>query len=145
MADDLRRAAFLGGVKGHGAYDTAEEAERASRMMPALLGTHQPGWIGDQLAADLPEGFALTLANTPQSAERSPPERFVRAAAARRVGATDQTANGDVSAVLSTAEPADEELTAQFVLRFPAGHDLPWAPSPSDDDRQCRARRSHGS
>ncbi|WP_327301814.1 DUF2267 domain-containing protein [Streptomyces goshikiensis] len=114
----LRREAFLDRVKERGEYDTAEEAERAARVVLALLGAHLIGRVRAQLAARLPEGFALILLNPLRSAEPLPPERFVRATAAWVEGATEQTAMWDVSAVLSTV--AD---TA--------------APSPSDEIREC--------
>lgn len=71
----LRREAFLDRVKERGEYDTAEEAERAARVVLALLGAHLIGRVRAQLAARLPEGFALILLNPLQSAEPlfSPP------------------------------------------------------------------------
>ncbi|MGW4519318.1 DUF2267 domain-containing protein [Streptomyces sp. NPDC004393] len=86
----LRREAFLGHVKERGKYDTTEEAERAARVVLALLGAHLVGDVRAQLAARLPEAFALILLNPLQSAEPLPPERFVRATAAWIEGATDR-------------------------------------------------------
>ncbi|MFB6812745.1 DUF2267 domain-containing protein [Streptomyces sp. NPDC056387] len=121
----LRREAFLGHVKERGEYDTAEEAERATRVVLALLGAHLVGEARARLAARLPEGFALILLNPLQSAEPLPPERFVRATAAWIEGATEQTAAWDVSAVLSTvADAAGEDLLGQMLLQLPAGYDL---------------------
>lgn len=121
----LRREAFLDRVKERGEYDTAEEAERAARVVLALLGAHLIGRVRAQLAARPPEGFALILLNPLQSAEPLPPERFVRATAAWIEGATEQTATWDVSAVLSTvADTAGEDLTEQILLQLPVGYDL---------------------
>ncbi|MDT0473431.1 DUF2267 domain-containing protein [Streptomyces griseoviridis] len=121
----LRREAFLGHVRERGEYGTAEEAERAARVVLALLGAHLVGEVRAQLAARLPEGFALILLNPLQSAEPLSPERFVRATAAWIEGATEQTATWDVSAVLSTvADAAGDDLTGQILLQLPAGYDL---------------------
>ncbi|MEU6986508.1 DUF2267 domain-containing protein [Streptomyces sp. NPDC046324] len=121
----LRREAFLDHVKERGEYGTSEEAERAARVVLALLGAHLVGEVRAQLAARLPEGFALILLNPLQSAEPLSPERFVRAVAAWIEGATEQTASWDVSAVLSTvADAAGDDLLGQTLLQLPAGYDL---------------------
>ncbi|WP_406192100.1 MULTISPECIES: DUF2267 domain-containing protein [unclassified Streptomyces] len=121
----LRCEAFLDRVKERGEYDSAEEAERSARVVLALLGAHLVGDVRAQLAARLPEEFALILLNPLQSAEPLPPERFVRATAAWIEGATEQTAAWDVSAVLSTvADAAGEDLLGQILLQLPVGYDL---------------------
>ncbi|MYV42076.1 DUF2267 domain-containing protein [Streptomyces sp. SID1328] len=121
----VRREAFLDQVKERGEYGTLQEAERAARVVLALLGAHLVGEIRAQLAARLPEGFALILLNPLQSAEPLSPERFVRATAAWIEGATEHTAAWDVSAVLSTvADAADDDLLGQILLQLPAGYDL---------------------
>ncbi|MEU1597993.1 DUF2267 domain-containing protein [Streptomyces sp. NPDC005708] len=121
----LRREAFLEQVKERGEYNSLQETERAARVVLALLGAHLVGEVRAQLAARLPEGFALILLNPLQSAEPLPPERFVRATAAWIEGATEQTAAWDVSAVLSTvADAAGDDLLGQILLQLPAGYDL---------------------
>ncbi|MFD7296468.1 DUF2267 domain-containing protein [Streptomyces sp. NPDC059897] len=121
----MRREAFLDHVKERGDYDTLEEAERAARVVLALLGAHLVGEVRAQLAARLPEGFALILLNPLQSAEPLSPERFVRATAAWIEGATKRTAAWDVSAVLSTAaDAAGDDLLDEILLQLPAGYDL---------------------
>ncbi|MEU9923274.1 DUF2267 domain-containing protein [Streptomyces griseoluteus] len=121
----VRREAFLDQVKERGEYGTLQEADRAARVVLALLGAHLVGEIRAQLAARLPEGFALILLNPLQSAEPLSPERFVRATAAWIEGATEHTAAWDVSAVLSTvADAADDDLLEQILLQLPEGYDL---------------------
>ncbi|EFL24496.1 conserved hypothetical protein [Streptomyces himastatinicus ATCC 53653] len=121
----VRREAFLDHVKERGEYDTPQEAERAARVVLALLGAHLVGEVRAQLAARLPEGFALILLNPLQSAEPLTPERFVRATAAWIEGATEQTAAWDVSAVLSTvADSAGDDLLSEILLQLPVGYDL---------------------
>ncbi|MDF3149335.1 MULTISPECIES: DUF2267 domain-containing protein [unclassified Streptomyces] len=121
----LRWEAFLDRVTERGEYDSRQEAERAARVVLALLGAHLVGDVRAQLAARLPEDFALILLNPLQSAEPLSPERFVRATAVWIEGATEQTATWDVGAVLSTvADAADEDLLKQILLQLPAGYDL---------------------
>ncbi|MFC5219631.1 MULTISPECIES: DUF2267 domain-containing protein [Streptomyces] len=121
----VRWEAFLDQVTERGEYGSRREAERAARVVLALLGAHLVGEVRAQLAARLPEGFALILLNPLQSAEPLSPERFVRATAAWIEGATEQTAAWDVSAVLSTvADAAGEDLLGQILLQLPAGYDL---------------------
>ncbi|WP_030691508.1 DUF2267 domain-containing protein [Streptomyces globisporus] len=121
----VRREAFLDQVKERGTYDTVREAERAARVVLALLGAHLVGEVRARLAARLPEGFALILLNPLQSAEPLSPERFVRATAAWIEGATERTAAWDVGAVLSTvADAAGDDLLQEVLLQLPAGYDL---------------------
>ncbi|MEW1751583.1 DUF2267 domain-containing protein [Streptomyces angustmyceticus] len=121
----LRWEAFLDHVKERGEYGSHQEAERAARVVLALLGAHLVGEVRAQLATRLPEAFALVLLNPLQSAEPLSPERFVRATAAWIEGATETTAAWDVSAVLSTvADAAGDALLEQVLLQLPAGYDL---------------------
>ncbi|MGD6755893.1 DUF2267 domain-containing protein [Streptomyces sp. BH105] len=121
----MRREAFLDNVKERGDYDTHQEADRAARVVLALLGAHLVGEVRAQLAARVPEEFALILLNPLHSAEPLSPERFVRATAAWIEGATEQTAAWDVSAVLSTAaDAAGDALLDEILLQLPAGYDL---------------------
>lgn len=121
----MRWEAFLDQVKERGAYESTEEAERATRTVLALLGAHLVGEVRADLAARLPEDLALVLLSPLQAREPLSPERFVRATAAWIEGATERTAAWDVSAVLSVAaEAAGEELTGHILLQLPAGYDL---------------------
>ncbi|MEU0399734.1 DUF2267 domain-containing protein [Streptomyces sp. NPDC006197] len=121
----VRREAFLDQVKERGTYDTVQEAERAARVVLALLGAHLVGEVRARLAARLPEAFALILLNPLQSAEPLSPERFVRATAAWIEGATERTAAWDVGAVLSTvADAAGDGLLKEVLLQLPEGYDL---------------------
>ena len=127
MAADvtLRWEVFLDQVKERGEYDSRQEAERAARVVLALLGAHLVGQVRAQLAARLPEDLAVILLNPLQSAEPLTPERFVRATAAWIEETTEQTAAWDVSAVLSTvADAAGDNLLQQILLQLPTGYDL---------------------
>ncbi|WP_395571806.1 DUF2267 domain-containing protein [Streptomyces sp. BK79] len=117
--------AFLDRVQERGEYETRAEADRAARTVLALLGAHLVGEVRAELAARLPETFALILLNPLQAAEPLSAERFVRATAAWIEGATEQTAAWDVGAVFSvTADAAGEALTRQILLQLPPGYDL---------------------
>ncbi|WP_438490677.1 DUF2267 domain-containing protein [Streptomyces sp. S186] len=121
----VRWEEFLERVRERGEYDTRHEAERAARVVLALLGAHVVGEERSALAARLPETFALILLNPLPAAEPLTPERFVRATAAWIEGATEETAKWDVGAVLSTvAEAAGEDLTRRLLLQLPVGYDL---------------------
>lgn len=65
----MRREAFLGNVQERGEYQTLDEAERAARVVLALLGAHLVGTVRAELAARLPETYALILLNPLQAAE----------------------------------------------------------------------------
>ncbi|MFC7816913.1 MULTISPECIES: DUF2267 domain-containing protein [unclassified Streptomyces] len=116
---------FLDQVQERGEYTTRVEADRAARTVLGLLGAHLVGQVRAELAARLPETFALILLNPLQAAEPLSAERFVRATAAWIEGATEQTAAWDVGAVLSvTADAAGEDLTRRVLLQLPPGYDL---------------------
>ncbi|WP_354644760.1 DUF2267 domain-containing protein [Kitasatospora camelliae] len=121
----LRWEAFLDRVQERGEYDTAEEAERAARVVLALLGAHLVGQVRAELAARLPEALALVLLNPLQAAEPLTPDRFVRATAAWIEGATEQTAPWDIGAVLSiVADAAGDQLMDRILFQLPPGYDL---------------------
>ncbi len=121
----LRWEAFLEEVRERGEYDTPQEAERAARVILALLGAHLVGDVRSELAARLPETMALILLNPLQAAEPLSPKRFVRATAAWIEGATEKTAVWDIGAVLSTvADAAGDDLMEQILLQLPPGYDL---------------------
>jgi uncharacterized protein (DUF2267 family) len=121
----MRWDAFLAAVQERGEYSSREEAERAGRVVLGLLGAHLVGSERAELAARLPETYALVLLNPLPAPEPLSPERFVRATAAWIEGATEETAKWDVSAVLSVvADAADEELMGRVLLQLPPGYDL---------------------
>lgn len=121
----MRWTAFLAHVRERGEYATPEEAERSARTVLALLGAHLVGEVRAELAARLPETFAVILLNPLRATEPLSPERFVRATGAWIEGAGEQTATWDVSAVLSVAaDAAGEELTRRILLQLPPGYDL---------------------
>ncbi|OEJ62111.1 hypothetical protein BGM19_32865 [Streptomyces agglomeratus] len=117
--------AFLSAVQERGQYSSRQEAERATRVVIALLGAHVVGSERSELAARLPETCALLLLNPLPAAEPLGPQRFVRATAAWIEGAREETAKWDVSAVLSVvADAADDELMRRVLLQLPPGYDL---------------------
>ncbi|MGK5632746.1 DUF2267 domain-containing protein [Streptomyces sp. URMC 123] len=117
--------AFLAAVRERGEYPSRDEAERASRVVLALLGAHLVGGVRSELAARLPETLALVLLNPLQAHEPLSPERFIRATAAWIEGATEKTATWDVSAVLSVvADTAGEDLMDRVLFQLPDGYDL---------------------
>ncbi|MDQ0305844.1 uncharacterized protein (DUF2267 family) [Kitasatospora herbaricolor] len=121
----MRWEAFLDEVRERGAYDDPRDAERAGRVVLALLGAHLVGEVRAHLAARLPETLALVLLNPLQAAEPLSPDRFVRATATWIEGATEQSALWDIGAVLSTtADAAGDDLTRQILLQLPPGYDL---------------------
>jgi uncharacterized protein (DUF2267 family) len=116
---------FLAAVQERGEYPSLREAERAARVVLALLGAHLVGQVRAELADRLPEAFALVLLNPLQAHEPLSQERFVRATAAWIEGATEQTAIWDVSAVLSVvADAAGEDLLNHMLFQLPPGYDL---------------------
>ncbi|GAA2651558.1 MULTISPECIES: DUF2267 domain-containing protein [Streptomyces] len=121
----IRRETFLAHVQERGEYETTEEADRVSRVVLALLGAHLVGTVRAELAARLPETYALILLNPLQASEPLSPDRFVRATAAWIEGATEKTALWDIGAVLSTAAAAaGNTLTRDVLLQLPPGYDL---------------------
>lgn len=121
----MRWEAFLKAVQERGEYPTRAEAERAARVVLALLGAHLVGEERNELAARLPETYALILLNPLRAAEPLGPDRFVRATAAWIDGATEETATWDTSAVLSVvADAAGDELMRRVLLQLPPGYDL---------------------
>lgn len=128
----VQRTAFLDQVQERGEYRTRAEAERAARVVLALLGAHLAGSVRAELAARLPETYALILLAPLQAAEPLSPERFVRATAAWIEGATERTALWDIGAVLSAvAAAAGETLTREVLLQLPPGYDLLFGRLPS--------------
>ncbi len=117
--------AFLEAVQERGEYPSPAEAERASRVVLALLGAHLVGDARAELAARLPDPLAPILLNPLQAHEPLPTERFIRAAAAWIEGATERTATWDVSAVLSVvSDLAGDDLMNQILFQLPPGYDL---------------------
>ncbi|MEU3777360.1 DUF2267 domain-containing protein [Streptomyces sp. NPDC032472] len=121
----IRQEAFVDHVRERGEYRSQAEAERAARVVLALLGAHLVGTVRAELAARLPETYALILLNPLQAAEPLSPERFVRATAAWIEGATEKTALWDIGAVLSAvAAAAGDDLMREILLQLPPGYDL---------------------
>ncbi|MEU4094489.1 DUF2267 domain-containing protein [Streptomyces sp. NPDC026673] len=121
----MRTEAFLARVQERGEYPTPQEADRAARVVLGLLGAHVVGEERAELAARLPETYALILLNPLQAVEPLDAERFVRATATWIDGASEQTARWDVGAVLSVAaDEAGPDLLRRLLLQLPPGYDL---------------------
>lgn len=117
----MRFETFMERVIDRGEYRSQDEADRAARVVLALLGAHLIGRTRAQLAALLPETFALILLNPLPAAQPLNAERFVRATAAWIEGASEATALWDIGAVLSVvADLAGPDLMAQVLLQLPA-------------------------
>lgn len=115
---------FIDDIQERGEYTTPQEAERAARVVLALLGAHLVGDVRARLAARLPAALADILLNPLPATEPLSPDRFVRATAAWIEGATEQTALWDIGAVLSTtADAAGRDLMHDVVLQLPPGYD----------------------
>ncbi|MFI6014155.1 DUF2267 domain-containing protein [Streptomyces sp. NPDC051243] len=121
----MRWDAFLDAVEERGEYPSQQEADRAARVVLALLGAHLVGEERAEVAARLPETYAVILLNPLRAAEPLDPERFVRATAAWIEGATEETAKWDVGAVLSVvADAAGPDLMRRILLQLPPEYDL---------------------
>jgi uncharacterized protein (DUF2267 family) len=121
MTTPVQWDTFLGRVAERGEYRSDYEADRAARVVLALLGAHLLGKVRAEVAARLPEQYALILLNPLTAAEPLNAERFVRATAAWIEGATEATALWDIGAVLSVvADAAGEPLTGQMLQQLPA-------------------------
>jgi uncharacterized protein (DUF2267 family) len=121
MTTPVQQKTFLDRVADRGQYRGDHEADRAARVVLALLGAHLLGQVRAHLAARLPEQYALILLNPLNAAEPLNAERFVRATAAWIEGATEATALWDVGAVLSVvADAAGPELTEEILQQLPA-------------------------
>lgn len=121
---NTQRDAFVSAVRRAGRLSTQEHAERACRVVLALLGAHLVGEVRTELGARLPPALALVLLNPLQAHEPLRPDRFVRATAAWIEGATEETGARDVGAVLRVvADTAGEDLTGRILLQLPPGYD----------------------
>ncbi|WP_329189705.1 DUF2267 domain-containing protein [Actinacidiphila glaucinigra] len=119
----MRPQAFLAQVQERGEYPTPQKVDRAARVVLGLLGAHVVGAERAELAARLPETYALILLNPLQAVEPLDAERLVRASAAWIEGATEATARWDVGAVLSVAaDEAGPDLLRRLLLQLPPGY-----------------------
>jgi len=117
----VRFESFMEQVIERGEYRSPDEADRAARVVLALLGAHLIGRTRMKLAACLPETYALILLNPLPAAQPLNAERMVRATAAWIEGATEATALWDIGAVLSVvADIAGPDLMKQAMLQLPA-------------------------
>ena len=120
LTDEWHTQMFLAQVADRGEYRTTAEADRSARVVLALLGAHLSGRVRAELAAQLPQEFALILLNPLPAAQPLDAERLVRATAAWIEGATEATALWDLGAVLSVvADIAGSGLMAEVLAQLP--------------------------
>ncbi|MDH6580492.1 DUF2267 domain-containing protein [Kitasatospora sp. MAP5-34] len=115
---------FLARVVDRGKYTDQWEADHAVRVVLGLLGEHLVGAERTDLAQRLPKVYAPLMDAPPADGPISA-RRFVEAAAHWITGATPETAQWDVSAVLSTvADLAEPSLLQRILTQLPDGYDL---------------------
>jgi uncharacterized protein (DUF2267 family) len=111
LAHDVHRRSamkaneFYAQVRDRGEYETAGEAERVTTTVLGLLGERLAGGEGKDLAAQLPAELKPPLQGAESSGHGFGVEEFL-SRAAQALGATEETARWDVSAVLSTVADA---------------------------------------
>lgn len=96
---------FYAQVRDRGEYETADEAERVTTAVLGLLGERLAGGEGKDLAAQLPPELKPPLEGAVSSGQGFGVEEFLSRAAVA-LGASEETARWDVSAVLSTVAEA---------------------------------------
>lgn len=116
----MNRDEFLAKVRELGEYADRAETERATRAVLGLLGQR----LGDEakdLAAQLPGDLADAVL-TEGAAESYGEAEFLRRLASE-LGATEETARWDASAVLTTvAEAVTGGQLNQILTRLPSGY-----------------------
>ena len=92
---------FYARVRERGEYDTAEEAQRVTAAVLGLLGRRLAGGESSDLAAQLPPELQPPLLEAEGPGQRFGVEGFLTRAA-QELGASEEAARWDASAVLST-------------------------------------------
>lgn len=117
----MRYDEFLAKVREHGEYADQAEAERAARAVLGLLGQRLVDGERKDLAAQLP-GELQSAVLTADPTEAFGVEEFLRRLA-QQLSATEQTAQWDASAVLTTlAEAVSGGELNQILTQLPAGY-----------------------
>ena len=117
----MRYDEFLAKVRRHGEYADQAEADRTTRVVLGLLAQRLVEGERRDLAAQLPgELQDAVLTAAPQEAFGV--EEFLRRVA-RELSATEETAQWDASAVLTTlAEAVSGGELNQILTQLPAGY-----------------------
>lgn len=111
---------FLGKVRERGEYADRAETERVARTVLAELGQRLGADEAKDLASQLPDGVADAVL-TDGPAQGYGEQEFLRRLAAQ-LGATEETARWDASAVLSTvAEAVTGGQLNQLITALPSG------------------------
>ena len=96
---------FYAKVRERGGYESAEEAQRNTTIVLGLLGERLVGGESKDLAAQLPVELQPALLEAGEGAAGIGVEQFL-SRAAQALGASEETATWDVSAVLTTVAEA---------------------------------------
>ncbi|MGY1721239.1 DUF2267 domain-containing protein [Blastococcus sp. SYSU DS0552] len=96
---------FYAKVRERGGYESVEEAQRITTIVLGLLGERLVGGESKDLAAQLPVELQPPLTEAGETAAGIGVEQFL-SRAAQALGASEETATWDVSAVLSTVAEA---------------------------------------
>lgn len=117
----MNRDEFLGKVRERGEYADRAETERVTQTVLSTLGERLGGVEAKDLAAQLPGDLADALPSD-GAGEGYGEQMFLRRLA-EKLGATEETARWDASAVLTTvAESVTGGQLNQILSRLPSGY-----------------------
>ncbi|MDK1472395.1 DUF2267 domain-containing protein [Streptomyces sp. 549] len=120
---------LVDGVRRHGRYGSAAEAEQVTRTVLGALGAALTAEQRTGLAAGLPPEAAVMLTAGPAAGRPLKAAEFVAEIASRVAGATPATARWDAGSVLGVLpaaladDAADDELT-DLLAALPTGYAL---------------------
>jgi uncharacterized protein (DUF2267 family) len=118
----MRYDQFLASVRGRGEYADRQEAERVMRTVLGVLGQRLEAGEAKDLASQLPMQAAVPLVERQGPAEALGVREFLGRVAAT-TGATEETAQWDASAVLTTVADAVTGGELNDVLtQLPSGY-----------------------
>lgn len=116
----MNRDEFLGKVRERGEYADRAETEHVTTTVLSLLG-HRLGGEADDLAAQLPANLGGAVLNG-GTGENYSEREFLRRLA-EQLGATEESARWDASAVLSTvAEAVTGGQLNQVLTQLPSAY-----------------------
>lgn len=114
---------FLAAVQDRGEYASFEEAERVSRIVLAVLGSRLAAEEAEELASQVPEPVSDVLLVPSGANQPFEIDEFLDKIATRLNSGSDETAQWDASAVLSTlAECIDGGELNQLLGRLPTSY-----------------------